>query len=162
MSALLRRSLIGVGLGVIVYALAIIWFDAERVSAALEQFQWWVFPMAIGASCLNYLLRFAKWELCLGWLEIRGDKEGDAPTLTRRRSLLIYLAGLSMSVSPGKVGEVLRSVLLRASDGVAFARTAPLPIQAQPQPVPGDAQCPRDQLGEVPTGHPHRILDPHP
>ena len=30
MSALLRRSLIGVGLGVVIYAIAIIWFDAER------------------------------------------------------------------------------------------------------------------------------------
>ena len=128
MSALLRRSLIGVGLGVVIYAVAIVWFDASRVSDALAGFEWWVFPLALLASSLNYLLRFAKWELCLGWLAIRGEGEGDAPHLTRRRSLLIYLAGLSMSVSPGKVGEVLRSVLLKASDGVAFARTAPIVV----------------------------------
>jgi uncharacterized membrane protein YbhN (UPF0104 family) len=128
MSALLRRSLIGVALGVVVYAIAIVWFDVEQVSAALQAFNWWVFPLALLASSLNYLLRFAKWELCLGWLDVRGDAPGDAPGLTRRRSLLIYLAGLSMSVSPGKLGEVLRSLLLKASDGVAIARTAPIVV----------------------------------
>ena len=128
MSSLLRRSLIGVGLGVVIYAIAIIWFDAATVSAALGKFSWWVFPLALLASSVNYGLRFIKWELCLDWLEIRGDQEGDAPDLSRGRSLLIYLAGLSMSVSPGKVGEVLRSVLLKASDGVAFARTAPIVV----------------------------------
>ena len=29
MSALLRRSLIGVGLGVVIYAIAIIWFESS-------------------------------------------------------------------------------------------------------------------------------------
>lgn len=128
MSALLRRSLIGVGLGVVIYAIAIIWFDAASVRSALAEFSWWAFPLALLASTLNYGLRFIKWELCLGWLEIRAEGEGNAPELSRGRSLLIYLAGLSMSVSPGKVGEVLRSVLLKASDGVAFSRTAPIVV----------------------------------
>jgi uncharacterized protein (TIRG00374 family) len=48
--------------------------------------------------------------------------------LSTGRSLQIYLAGLSMSVTPGKIGEVLRSVLLRASDRVPFARTAPVVV----------------------------------
>jgi uncharacterized protein (TIRG00374 family) len=33
-----------------------------------------------------------------------------------------------MSISPGKVGEVLRSLLLRASDDVPFTRTAPIVV----------------------------------
>jgi uncharacterized membrane protein YbhN (UPF0104 family) len=78
----------------------------------------------VGLSSVNYGLRFWKWELCLGWLAVRDE----APGLSRRRSALIYLAGLSMSVTPGKIGEVLRSVLLRASDGVPVARTAPVVV----------------------------------
>ena len=83
---------------------------------------------ALLLSSANYLLRFLKWELCLGWLDVRGDGPNDAPRLTRGRSLLIYLAGLSMSVTPGKVGEVLRSYLLRLTDGVPFTRTAPIVV----------------------------------
>ncbi|MBV1860761.1 MAG: flippase-like domain-containing protein, partial [Nannocystaceae bacterium] len=121
---MLRRTLYGVAAGVVLYVGAMVYFDLGPVQATLEGYPWWVFGAALAASATNYLLRFVKWELALGWLEVRKD----APDLTRGRSLLIYLAGLSMSVTPGKVGEVLRSVLLKSSDGVAFSRTAPIVV----------------------------------
>lgn len=124
MSRLLRRTLYAVVAGAVLYAAAMIYFDARTIAAQLADFPWWRFAAALGLSSLNYLLRFAKWELSLGWLGVRKD----APGLTLRRSLVIYLAGLSMSISPGKLGEVLRSALLKASDDVAFSRTAPIVV----------------------------------
>lgn len=121
---MLRRTLYGVAAGVLLYVGAMIYFDLGPVQETLVGYPWWVFGAALAASATNYVLRFAKWELALGWLDVRTD----APDLTRRRSLMIYLAGLSMSVTPGKVGEVLRSVLLKSSDGVAFNRTAPIVV----------------------------------
>lgn len=128
MSRFVRRALVGVGLGVLVYVAAVIYVDAERVRGALSGYTWSMVLVALALSSVNYLLRFVKWELCLGWLGVRGDGPEDAPGLTRGRSLLIYLAGLSMSVTPGKIGEVLRSYLLRATDGVPFTRTAPVVV----------------------------------
>jgi len=128
MSKLLRRTIVGIALGAILYAVAVVWFGARDLGAALQPFRWWMLPAALGLSSVNYLLRFAKWELSLGWLGVRGDGPDDAPDLSRGRSLVIYLAGLSMSVTPGKIGEVLRSWLLKASDGVSFARTAPIVV----------------------------------
>lgn len=124
MNKMLRRTLYGVALGVLLYVGAMIYFELGPVQDALLGYPWWLFAVAIGLSATNYLLRFVKWELALGWLDVRKD----APELTRTRSLVIYLAGLSMSVTPGKVGEVLRSVLLKSSDGVAFSRTAPIVV----------------------------------
>lgn len=124
LSAMLRRTLYGVAAGVLLYVGAMIYFDLGPVRDTLRDYPWWVFGAALLASATNYMLRFAKWELALGWLDVRVD----APELTRGRSLMIYLAGLSMSVTPGKVGEVLRSVLLKSSDGVAFSRTAPVVV----------------------------------
>ncbi len=126
MSKLLRRTLIGVGVGIVVYIVALLVFDARDVAASLDGFAWAAIAWALLASSLNYLLRFWKWELALGWLDVRGGSGGLHPPteLKLGRSLEIYLAGLSMSVTPGKVGEVLRSVLLRASNGVPFTRTA--------------------------------------
>ena len=121
---MLRRTLYGVAAGVLLYVGAMIYFDLGPVRDTLQGYPWWVFGVALLASATNYLLRFVKWELALGWLDVRKD----APGLTRGRSLMIYLAGLSMSVTPGKVGEVLRSVLLKSSDGVAFSRTAPIVV----------------------------------
>ncbi len=128
MSRFVRRALIGVGLGVLVYAAAVLYVDAGAVQGALSGYSWSMVLVALALSSVNYLLRFVKWELCLGWLGVRGDGPEDAPGLTRARSLAIYLAGLSMSVTPGKIGEVLRSYLLRATDGVPFTRTAPIVV----------------------------------
>jgi glycosyltransferase 2 family protein len=122
LSRLLRRTLYGVAAGVVLYVAATIWFGVDDVAETLVGYPWSVFGIALAASSVNYLIRFAKWELALRWLEIRKD----APDLSRGRSLLVYLAGLSMSITPGKLGEVLRSVLLRATDGVPFARSAPI------------------------------------
>ena len=124
MSRLLQRTLYGLALGILLYAGAMIWLDVEPVQASLDGYPWGLFAVALGLSSVNYLLRFAKWELALGWLRARDE----APGLTRARSLVIYLAGLSMSVTPGKVGEVLRSGLLKASDGVPVTRTAPIVV----------------------------------
>jgi glycosyltransferase 2 family protein len=122
LSRLLRRTLYGVAAGVVLYVAATIWFGVEEIADTLVGYPWSVFGIALLLSSVNYLIRFAKWELALGWLEIREE----APDLRRGRSLLIYLAGLSMSITPGKLGEVLRSVLLRASDGVPVQRSAPI------------------------------------
>jgi uncharacterized membrane protein YbhN (UPF0104 family) len=126
---LLRRTLVGVALGVLVYVVILLVFDVREVADALADFSYWTIGAALGLSSINYALRFWKWELALGWLDVRGGSQGLHPParhLSLGRSALIYLAGLSMSVTPGKLGEVLRSWLLRASDGVPFTRTAPI------------------------------------
>jgi uncharacterized membrane protein YbhN (UPF0104 family) len=128
MSRFVQRALIGVVLGVLLYVAAVLYVDLGRVRAALEGYAWSMVAAALGLSSVNYLLRFLKWELCLGWLGVRGSGPEDAPGLTRGRSLIIYVAGLSMSVTPGKIGEVLRSYLLRLTDGVPFSRTAPVVV----------------------------------
>ena len=130
MSQLLRRTLIGVAFGVLVYIVWLLVSDTRELADTLQGFAWTAVGWALLASSLNYMLRFWKWELALGWLGVRDGSGGlHAPTrLKLGRSLEIYLAGLSMSVTPGKVGEVLRSVLLRASNGVPFTRTAPIVV----------------------------------
>lgn len=128
MSRFVQRALIGVVLGVLLYVGAVLYVDLGKITAALAGYAWSAVLLALLLSSVNYLLRFLKWELCLGWLGVRGPGPEDAPGLTYRRSLLIYLAGLSMSVTPGKVGEVLRSYLLRLTDGVPFSRTAPVVV----------------------------------
>ncbi|MBL4688788.1 MAG: flippase-like domain-containing protein [Nannocystaceae bacterium] len=124
MSTLLRRTLYTLVAGVLLYVAAILYPDIGPVRETLRGYRWQAFGMALLLSSGNYLLRFAKWEIALSWLKVREQ----APGLTRKRSLVIYLAGLSMSITPGKVGEVLRSTLLKASDGVPFTKTAPIVV----------------------------------
>jgi uncharacterized membrane protein YbhN (UPF0104 family) len=98
-----------VGLGV--YA------DFGALRSALESFRWELFPLALALTFLNYLVRFLRWQRYLATLKI---------AVPARRSFAIYLAGQTMTISPGKLGEVLKSGLLRRSFAVPVARSAPI------------------------------------
>ena len=122
MNKALRRTLVGVALGVLLYVGAAVWFGVDELRRALTSMD----PRGFGGGrrvVWGLRLRFAKWELALRWLEVR-SLPLHTP-LTRRNSAVIFLAGMSMSVTPGKLGEVVRSGLLSSNHGVPFARTAP-------------------------------------
>ncbi len=112
-----RRLLIAVILGLAVYAAMALWADLDGLSEALRAIPWWAPVVACSLSLANYLVRFPRWQryLTLTGSEVRGWS-----------SLRIYLAGLSLTVSPGKVGEAMKSWLLRAEDGTPIARSAPI------------------------------------
>lgn len=108
---------IGVGLAVLVYvgyALAVGW---EDVAGALAAWDWRWLPVLLGLSLVNYAIRFARWEYYLRLLDIR---------VPLRTSAAVFVAGLAMTVTPGKVGEFLKSYLLKESADVPMARTAPV------------------------------------
>lgn len=70
---------------------------------------------ALGLVTLAYALRFGKWHLFVRTLGL---------PVPAARSLQVFLAGLMMVVTPAKVGEVWKSVLL-AGDGIPVARSIP-------------------------------------
>ncbi len=72
---------------------------------------------AIGLALANYAIRFLRWAYYLKLLGIR------APLSV---SLLTFLAGLAMTITPGKVGELLKSYLLRDKAGIPVATSAPV------------------------------------
>ncbi len=115
--AMLRRLLYGVIAGVIIYAAFAVFADARALSDHVGRVPWVVIAGACALSVANYLLRFVKWHGYLHLLDI---------DLQPGRSLLVFLAGLSMSISPGKVGEVIKSALLKRSHNLSMARTAPV------------------------------------
>ncbi|MCC6406695.1 MAG: flippase-like domain-containing protein [Planctomycetes bacterium] len=112
-----HRLLFGVLLGLGFYVALALWSDVRGIAAALERLSWWVIPAACGLSFLNYVVRFAKWQRYLTLLAIRIDA---------KTSFLIYLSGLSMSVTPGKMGEVFKSWLLKKVTGTPISRSAPI------------------------------------
>ena len=61
-----------------------------------------------------------KWEYYLRLIGVRG--------LSKRDSFLIFFSGLGMVITPGKVGEWLKSYLLREVHGTPIARSAPILI----------------------------------
>ena len=114
-----RRLLAGVLFGLLVYVGIALWADLRGVGEVLRAVPLWVIPAACGLSALNYALRFLKWQRYLHLLAIRVDLSTSA---------LIYMAGLSMSITPGKMGEVFKSWLLRKVNGTRIHHSAPIVV----------------------------------
>ncbi|MFU8805182.1 MAG: lysylphosphatidylglycerol synthase transmembrane domain-containing protein [Bradymonadaceae bacterium] len=117
MNKLERRILAGMLFGVLIYAAIGFWTDAQRLAEDLTSFPILVFLGALALTLINYGLRFIKWHYYLRLLGI---------VVPVGLSLNIFLAGLVMSITPGKLGEVLKSVLLRQARGIPVAKTAPV------------------------------------
>lgn len=118
-SSMGRRLIIGVLFGILVYAGMVVWLDAGAILEAMRGFSWWTFPAACSLAFGNYLLRFLKWERYRNLLGIE---------LERKTSFLIYLAGFSMGVTPGKMGEVFKSWLIKRVNGTPIHKSAPIVI----------------------------------
>ena len=78
--------------------------DFGSLRAELASFRWELFPLALALTALNYLLRFFRWQRYLAKLEIE---------VPPRRSFAIFVAGLTMTITPAKLGELLKSGLLK-------------------------------------------------
>ena len=109
----------GVLFGMAVYVGMAVWADVGAVAGALARIPIWVIPACCGLSLLNYVVRFWKWQRYLELLDCRLD---------RTTSFLVYLSGLSMSVTPGKMGEVFKSWLIKKVNGTPIHTTAPIVV----------------------------------
>ncbi len=104
-------------LAFIVMTAIALYSDVPRMFVTLVHFRWVYLPLILGFTLFNYFWRFVKWQYYLKRLKI---------VLGWRKSLLIFLSGLSMAITPGKVGELLKSYLLRRATGAAISRTSPI------------------------------------
>jgi glycosyltransferase 2 family protein len=120
MSRIVRRVLGVMIIGVAFYGVMVVYRGLAEVGARFSTFAWWTFAGACGLAFTNYVLRFLKWEYYLSVLDIRGIPKGE--------SFLTFLSGFVLTVTPGKVGEVFKSVVLFQTRGVAFERSAPIVV----------------------------------
>lgn len=94
-----------------------LYVGVDEVSAALGRFGWGWFGVAVVLTIVgNYALRWAKWHWLLGRLGV---------SVPLGESVLIFVAGLAMVISPGKAGELLKPWLVRERTGAPMATTIP-------------------------------------
>lgn len=95
---------------------ALLWFgEVGSVLDALGGLPASRLAAALVLVTVAYALRFGKWHLLVRRLGL---------PVGPRRSLQVFLSGLMMSVTPAKLGELWKSVLL-AQDGIPVARSLP-------------------------------------
>lgn len=124
-----RRLITAMLLGVFVYGGFAVYSGLGKLGEALGAFHLWTFFAACGLAFGNYVVRFLKWEFYLGRLEIEGVGKVD--------SFLTFLSGFVLTVTPGKVGEVFKSLILHETHGVPVTKTAPIVIAERATDVLG-------------------------
>ncbi len=106
-------------LAVFVFAALSLLSDVRALGTSLSAFAWRALASALALVLGNYVLRFLRWQYLLRRLEV------EVPTGT---SALVFLAGFIMSVTPGKMGEVFKSLLLYEYRGIGVPRTASIVV----------------------------------
>jgi uncharacterized protein (TIRG00374 family) len=117
LSSFRKGVVVSLALGVVVYVGYALFTGWEDTAGALASFRWSLLPVLLAMSLANYGIRFVRWEMYLRMLDIR---------IPLKTSASIFLAGLAMTITPGKIGEFLKSYLLREIHGVAMATSAPI------------------------------------
>jgi uncharacterized protein (TIRG00374 family) len=124
-----RRILYAMLLGVVVYGGFVVYSDYNKIQASLAHFRIHAFVLACALAFGNYVLRFLKWEFYLGRLDIKGVAKTD--------SFLTFLSGFVLTVTPGKVGEVFKSLVLFETYKVPMTKTAPIVVAERATDVLG-------------------------
>jgi uncharacterized protein (TIRG00374 family) len=120
LGTLVRRVVIVMLVAVVLYGAIVLYRGISEVSARFQGYAWWTLGAACGLAFTNYLLRFLKWEFYLGVLAIRG--------VPKVESFLTFLSGFVLTVTPGKVGEVFKSLVLHQTRGVPIEHSAPIVV----------------------------------
>lgn len=114
-----RRWLLLAFLTAAVFAGLLAYGDLRQIGQRLAGFPPGWFAAAVALALLNYALRYLRWSMYLRALNL---------SVPPSASLPVFLAGLALSITPGKVGELLKSVWLNRRAGVPVAASAPVVV----------------------------------
>jgi uncharacterized protein (TIRG00374 family) len=114
-----KRFAVGIAVGALVYLGMAVYADWHDLQAVLRHFRWAMLLPVLALSLGNYLIRFLRWQMYL---------RACAVGLESLLSLRIFFAGLVMSVTPGKFGELLKAWLVKVENGTPMTTTGPVVV----------------------------------
>lgn len=114
-----KKIFISIITGTAVFVALGMYSDLRKAAHSLSLFDYRYLPLILLLAPLNYFFRYIKWEYYLKLLKIK---------IKRKDSLGIFISGLSMTVTPGKVGEFLKSYLVKEIQGTPMSVTSPMII----------------------------------
>jgi uncharacterized protein (TIRG00374 family) len=116
-----REIIFAFVLGLVISSLLAFWGDFKQTVNQILSFNWWLAPIVLALTCFNYSLRFLRWHLFL-------KKVGLRHKLGIKKSALVFLSGLPLTLTPGKTGEVLKAYFLKRVVGDHLSRTIPVVV----------------------------------
>jgi glycosyltransferase 2 family protein len=114
-----RKIALSAVLGALVMAGLGLFADLQAVGDSFAAFDYSSLLPVLGWTLFNYALRWLKWDYYLRKLGFGdGVSSGD--------SALLFTSGMIMAVTPGKIGEVFKSYLLKRVNNTPVSASAPI------------------------------------
>jgi glycosyltransferase 2 family protein len=114
---LVRKLVLPVVFAVVVYAALLFYGDASAIFSGLGELTVSAIGWALLVSAASFAVRALRWHFYLLTMKIK---------VPLTDSVTLFLAGLAMSITPGKAGELLKSLLLKERYDVPVARSGPI------------------------------------
>ena len=104
------------------YAIFLIASDINTIADKISGFKIEFLPIIIILVTCSWFVLFTRWHLLLMNSKI---------FIPKKNSFIIYLSGIALTIIPGKVGELVKSQLLKTKFGIPRSKTVPIVILEQ-------------------------------
>ena len=103
----------------IFYVVFIAYSDFQEFSVNISQFEFSYLPIILAFVLLGIIIRGTRQQLLYKQIEV---------SISFKTGILLYISGLSMIVTPGGSGELIKSYYLKKNFGYPLAKTFPVVI----------------------------------
>jgi len=117
--SLKRKFLFPLLFAFLVFVGLLFYSDISKLGQTFIRFKWYLLPLIITLTLLDDSLRFVKWNYFLNVIGVE---------MSTRDSASVFFGGLSMAITPGKVGELFKSFLIKQINGTKMSRTMPVVV----------------------------------
>jgi len=104
------------------YATFLIASDINTIADKISSFKIEFLPIIIILVTCSWFVLFTRWHLLLANSKI---------SIPKKDSFLIFMSGIALTIIPGKVGELVKSQLLKTKFGIPRSKTVPIVILEQ-------------------------------
>ena len=112
----------------IFYVIFIAYSDFQEFSINISQFEFSYLPIILAFVFLGIMIKSLRQQLLYKQIEI---------SISFKTGILLYISGLSMIVTPGGSGELIKSYYLKKNFGYPLAKTFPTVIVERLQDLAG-------------------------
>ena len=145
-----QKIILSLAFAALVYLALTLYADAPKLADALARWDWRWLPLTLSAVLVNYGVRFLRWHYYLRVIGINN--------VPPRPSFLIFLSGFSLTMVPGKLGELLKSVLLKSHYDIPISYSASIVAAERLTDVIGMALLAAVGVSIFPRGLPALIV----
>lgn len=112
-----KNIFISVVVTILIYLVLSLFVDIESVIHALTSFKWQYSAFILFLIFFTFLLKFIKWQYYLRFMNIE---------IKISESFIIFMSSLALSFTPGKIGDLVKSYIMKELRGISTKKTIPI------------------------------------